>query len=232
MSKKLGEIRTAIYCLAGLSLVSLIAPVHASECLSSPGASAPGRHWFYWTDRISKQRCWFAKEAEISGRYRAGERSSLRDQSSGGNEQALPVAPIEAESSVKSWFSSNFPTWDGWGSGTEALEPAPNEATPPRTPSGNERNHAKASQQSKQKHESERAKRQAAHKYARVLKTGSDKDVPDAAFEFEQNWRKVMEAVGEKNVHSPRADVEEWQKALYEEFLVWRTKKIMFGYDD
>jgi hypothetical protein len=41
-----------------------------------------------------------------------------------------------------------------------------------------------------------------------------------------------MEAVGAKDVLTPRTDVEDWQKALYEEFLVWRTKQIMFGYAD
>jgi hypothetical protein len=193
----------------------------------------------YWTDKISNKRCWFAKErAEIAGRYRAGDSSSPRDQSRGGYEQALPVAPTEAESPVKSWFSSTFPTWDGWGSRTDESEPAPNEATLPQKRSGNERTHLKTSQQSKQKHKSqrvhepERAKPRAAHTFARVLEPAGDKDVPDATFAFEQNWQKVMEAVGAKDVLTPRTDVEDWQKALYEEFLVWRTKQIMFGYAD
>ena len=60
MSKKLSAIGTVI--LAGLFVMPLSAPAYASECLSSPGESAPGRHWFYWTDKISKQRCWFAKK--------------------------------------------------------------------------------------------------------------------------------------------------------------------------
>jgi hypothetical protein len=239
MSKKLDVIRTAIYLLAGLSLVSLSAPAHASECLSSPGESAPGRHWFYRIDKISNKRCWFAKEAaEMAGRYRAGDTSPVRDQSRGGYEQALPVAPTEAASPVKSWFSSTFPTWDGWGSRTEEPEPAPNEATLPRKRSGTERTHLKTSEQTKQKHKSqrvrepERAKQQVAHTFARVLEKAGDKDVPEATVEFEQNWQKVMEAVGKKDVHTPRTDVEDWQKALYEEFLVWRSKQIMFGYAD
>jgi hypothetical protein len=223
-------IPTAICFVAGLSLVSLSAPAHASECLSSPGASAPGRHWFYWTDKISNQRCWFAKEtAEMAGRDRAGSSSSLRNQSSGGYEQALPVAPTEAESPIKSWFSSNFPTWDGWGSRTEAMEAPPDEATLPRKRSGNQRDHVKTSQQSKQRHKSERhvserAKQQAANRFTRVLPTARDKDVPDATFE--------KKAVGEKGVLTPGPDVEDWQKALYQEFLVWRTKQMMFGNGD
>jgi hypothetical protein len=239
MSKKSDVIRTAIYLLAGLALVPLSAPAHASECLSSPGASAPGRHWFYWTDKISNRRCWFAKEtAEIAGRYRSGGSSPVRDQSRWEYEQALPVAPTEAESPVKSWFSSTFPTWDGWDSRTEEPEPAPNEATLPRQRSRNERTHLKTSQQSKQKHRSqrvhepERAKHQAAHTIARVVEGAGDKDLPEATIEFEQNWQKVMEAVGKKPVQTPRTNVEDWQKALYEEFLVWRSKQIMFGHAD
>jgi hypothetical protein len=150
----------------------------------------------------------------------------------------LPVAPTEAESPVKSWFSSTFPTWDGGGSRTEPLEAAPNEAALPRKRSVNERNHLKTSQQSKQKHKSqrvrepERAKQQVAHTFARVFEKAGDKDVPDATVEFEQNWQIVMEAVGKKDVHTPRTDVEDWHKALYEEFLIWRIKQIMFGYAD
>jgi len=239
MSKKLDVIRTAIYLLAGLSLLSLSAPAHASECLSSAGESAPGRHWFYRTDKISNKRCWFAKEtAEMAGRYRGGDTSPVRDQSRGGYEQALPVAPTEAESPVKSWFSSTFPTWDGWGSRNEEPEPAPNEATLPRKRSRNERTHLKTSEQTKQKHKSqrvhepERAKHQAAHTIARVFEKAGDKDVLEATVEFEQNWQKVMEAGGKKTVHTPRTNVEDWQKDLYEEFLVWRSKQIMFGYAD
>jgi hypothetical protein len=41
-----------------------------------------------------------------------------------------------------------------------------------------------------------------------------------------------MEAIGEKDVATLRADLEDWQKALYEEFLVWRVKQIMFSYAD
>jgi hypothetical protein len=129
---------------------------------------------------------------------------------------------------------ATFPTWDGWDSRTEALEPAPNEATLPRKRSGNERNHLKTSQQSKQKHKSQRVHEpeRAKQTFARVVETAGDKDVPDATVEFEQNWQKVMDAVGKKDVLTPRTDVEDWQKALYEEFLVWRSKQIMFGYAD
>jgi hypothetical protein len=224
MSNKLDEIRIAIYLLAFLSLVSISSPAHASECLSSPGKSAPGRHWFYWTDKVSKQRCWFAKET-------AGRDSN---QSSGGYEQALPVVPTEAESPVKSWFSSNFPTWNGWVASTEAEEAAPNEATLPRKRAANERN-VKTSQQSKQKHNSERhvsgrTRQKATQRVGRVPETAGHKDVPDATFEFDKNWQSVIDAVREKDVR--RTEVEEWQRALYEEFLVWRTKQIMFGYGD
>jgi|SRR5689334_22005353 len=236
MSKKLSAIGTVI--LAGLFVMPLSAPAYASECLSSPGESAPGRHWFYWTDKISKQRCWFAREAaEKTARYRSEDGSSLTNPSSGGYQQALPVAPTEAESPVKSWFSSNFPTWNGWGSRTEAEEAVPTEATVLRERSEEPRKRVKTSQKTNQKQKSERhvperTKQKAAQRVARASGTARQKDAPVATFEFDKNWQNVMEAVREKDVLTRRTEVEDWQKALYEEFLVWRTKQIMFGYGD
>jgi hypothetical protein len=234
MTKKVNVTGTVISLLA--VVVPLSAPAYASECLSSPGESAPGRHWFYWTDKVSKQRCWFAKEAaEKPARYRSEDGSFLRNQSSGDYQQALPVAPTEAESPVKSWFSSNFPSWNGWGSRTEAEEAAPTEATLPQKRSESARKHVKTFQQTKQKHKferhvSERTKQKVALRVARVPETAGRKDGPVARFEFDKNWQSVMDAVREKDVLTGRTEVEDWQKALYEEFLVWRTKQIMFGY--
>jgi hypothetical protein len=238
MSKKLSVIGTVISLLTGLFVGPLSAPAYASECLSAPGESAPGRHWFYWTDKVSKQRCWFANEAaERTARYRSEDDSSLRNQNSGGYQQPLPIAPTEAESPVKSWFSSNFPAWNGWGSRTEAEEAAPTEAMLLRKRSEDARKHVKTSQQTKQKHKSERrvserTKQKAAHRVAQVPEPAGHKDGPVATFEFDKNWQNAMDAVREKDVLTGRTEVEDWQKALYEEFLVWRTKQIMFGYGD
>jgi hypothetical protein len=115
------------------------------------------------------------------------------------------------------------------GIGDDAFSAEAGQVGTGRKRSGNQRDHVKTSQQSKQRHKSERhvserAKQQAANTFTRALPTARDKDVPDATFE--------KKAVGEKGVLTPGPDVEDWQKALYQEFLVWRTKQMMFGNGD
>ena len=65
--------------------------------------------------------------------------------------------------------------------------------------------------------------------FARILEAAGDKLVPDPMVELtEEAQIAAIEAVGEKDVITPRIDLEEdWQKALYEEFLVWRSKQVM-----
>jgi len=74
-----------------------------------------------------------------------------------------------------------------------------------------------------------RAREQLATLFARILEAAGDKLVPDPMVELtEESQIAAIEAVGEKDVITPRIDLEEdWQKALYEEFLVWRSKQVM-----
>ncbi len=214
MSKQCPVFRTPIFLLASLFTTSISASAHAAECLSSPNsASTPGTHWYYWTDKKTNQRCWFLKDtAESPGRY------APENTSSG---QALSVAPTESESSVKSWFSSSFPALGGsggWGSSTETREQPPTEGPLTGKRTGNDRVQPNTSQQSKQKNKpepvgSERAQNESArvqHPSAKIT-------------------ARLLEAAGDKSVPEPRTNLEEWQKTLYEEFLVWRAKQLMFG---
>jgi hypothetical protein len=229
MSKQSPIIRTPILLLASLFTISISATAHASECLSSPNAApAPGMHWYYWTDKKAHRRCWFVKEkAESPAAYAPENTSSFSSQSGGGSEQALSVAPMENESWVKDWFSSTFPSLGSsgeWGSSAERGDPPVSELPVTRKHLRNDRTQLKKPQKNKSEHvrsqraqnESTRAQHRSAKLPVRLLEAAGDR------------LKSVIETVGEKHVVTPRTDLEEWQRALYEEFLIWRTKKLMF----
>ncbi len=245
MSKQSPIIRTPILLLASLFTISISATAHASECLSSPNAaSAPGTHWYYWTDKKAHRRCWFVKEkAESPAGYAPENTSSFSSQSGGGSGQAPSVAPMENESWVKDWFSSTFPALGGsggWGSSTEMGEPPVSELPVTGKHLRNDRTQLKKPEQSKQKNKSEhvrseraqnestRAQHRSAKLPVRLLQAAGDKYVPDATLKLQQDRQKsAIEALREKGAVTPRG-LEEWQRALYEEFLVWRTRQLMF----
>jgi hypothetical protein len=63
-----------------------------------------------------------------------------------------------------------------------------------------------------------------------ILEAAGDKDVPDAATNLSAEEQKTaLEAVGDKDVFAPRTELtQDWQKELYEQFLEWRIKQLMF----
>jgi hypothetical protein len=246
MSQQCPMTRTPILLLASLFTISICATAHAGECLSSPNvASTPGKHWYYWTDKNAHRRCWFVKEnAESPRGYAPEDTSSLSSQSGRASGQALSVAPIENESWVQDWFSSTFPSLGGsgrWGSSTEKREPPVSELPVTGKYLRKDITQLKKPEQSKQKNKSEhvrsehaqnestRAQHRSARLPVRLLEAASEKYVPDAALKLQQDRQKsAIKAVGRKDVITPRTDLEEWQRALYEEFLVWRTKQLIF----
>ncbi len=244
MSKQSPIIRTPILLLASLFTISISATAHASECLSSPNAaSAPGTHWYYWIDKKTHRRCWFVKEkSESPGGYAPENTSSFSSQSGGGSGQAPSVAPMENESWVKDWFSLTFPALGGsggWGS-TERGEPPITEPPvagkhlrkditqlkkPNRSKQKNKSEHVRSE---RAQNESTRAQHRSAKLPVRLLQAAGDKYVPDATLKLQQDRQKsAIEALREKGAVTPRG-LEEWQRALYEEFLVWRTRQLMF----
>ena len=233
MSKQCPMIRTPMLLLASLFTISISATAHAGECLSSPNAaSAPGTHWYYRTDKTAHRRCWFVREkAESPTGYAPENTSSFSRQSGGGSGQALSVTPMENESWVKDWFSSTFPALGGsagWGSSTERREPPVTELPLTEKHIGKDRTQLKKPEQSKQKNKSEHVRSQRAQNESTRAQHRSAK-LPVRLLEAAGDRRKsAIETVGEKDVVTPRTDLEEWQRALYEEFLVWRTKQLMF----
>src|ERR1700682_233315 len=62
MSKQFGSIALAAAVLvAGAGAQSNIARA-AEECLAAPNARPPqGSHWYYRTDRVKQQKCWYLR---------------------------------------------------------------------------------------------------------------------------------------------------------------------------
>ena len=230
--------------LAGIT-ASFNISAYAAECLAAPNAqSLPGTRWYYRIDRETSQRCWYLED--MRGSRPASESPAT---TSAGSEPASS-APAESESSISAWFSSKLAAITGAGRSslsTEMREPPAGGPSVTRKRQDSERTELRKFQQSKleqgkpeqgkseqSKPEPEqggpaRAREQLATLFARILEAAGDKLVPDPMVELtEQSQIAAIEAVGEKDVITPRIDLEEdWQKALYEEFLVWRSKQVM-----
>jgi hypothetical protein len=253
MSEKSTIIAITICSLAGLLTVSASITAHAAECLAAPNAqSGPGTHWHYRIDQTTKQRCWYLKDLRGSSRSSSGSESPAASNPpprGAGSELGVSAAPAEGESSIAAWFSSKWAALTGagkTGSTTEVGELSTSESSSTRKRSTNERTDLRKPQQSKseqikseqikseqgksQREEGETARAQDRFSklFVRILEAAGDKPVPNAV-ELAEDWQTLaIEAVGEKDVATPRIDLEEdWQRALYEEFLVWRSKQLM-----
>ena len=251
MAKRYSIIGATICSLAGLLTVSFNVTAYAAECLAAPNAqSPPGAHWRYRIDQATSQRCWYLKD--LRGSRSASEGPATTSAPSGaGSEPAQSAAPAENESSITAWFSSKIAALTGVGrssSSTETREPPASAPSVTRKRQDSERTELRRPQPSKSEQEvkseqskseqskSEReqagvalARERLATLFARILEAAGDKLVPDPMVELtEEAQIAAIEAVGEKDVITPRIDLEEdWQKALYEEFLVWRSKQVM-----
>jgi len=239
MSEKYTIVSTTICSLAVLFTASVSIKASAAECLSAPNAqSRPGTHWYYRTDRTTNQRCWYLKDVSGSSPSRPASESAAP--SNGGPGVAASPASTESESPIKAWFFSTFATLSGRASSsTETAEPSTSAPSVTRRPPESERTELKKPQQSKsepqikseqsksQREQSEptRAQGRSSQLALAILEAAGDKLVPNSPPELTTS---ALEAAGDKDVVPPRADLEhDWQKALYEEFLVWRTIQLL-----
>ena len=124
---------------------------------------------------------------------------------------------------------------------TEGAEPSTSGPSSIRKRPANERTELRKPQQSKSEQikseqgksqreqgESARAQDRFSALFVRILEAAGDKPIPNPVELAEDRQTLAIEAVGEKDVAIPRIDLEEdWQRALYEEFLVWRSKHLM-----
>jgi flagellar biosynthesis GTPase FlhF len=250
MSEKRAAVLVTSCLIAGLLTVSSSVTAGAAECLSGPNAqSGPGTHWRYRIKHATGQRCWYLKRVGQAARPRLAPESpaTSRAPRSGGSEPApASEASTEKSSSIRAWFSSTFAAFTGLGrsiSNTETNEaPANDNAATSKQPNS-ERAEQKKSQQSKLEQQSksgqskpEKEKSDTARSSSRtaslqvILEAAGDKDVPDATTNLSAEEQKTaIEAVGDKDVFAPQTELaQDWQKELYEQFLEWRVKQLMF----
>jgi flagellar biosynthesis GTPase FlhF len=249
MSKRRAAVVVTSCLLAGLLTISSGAIAEAAECLSGPNAqSGAGTHWRYRINHSTGQRCWYLKRVGESARPRRSSESLATPGTprSSGTEPAAPAEASTEKSSIRSWFSSTFSAFTSLGrsaTNTEANEAPANDNSAASKQPNSERAEQKKSQQSKLEQQSksgqskpEKEKSDTARSLSRtaslqvILEAAGDKDVPDATTNLSAEEQKTaIEAVGDKDVFAPQTELaQDWQKELYEQFLEWRVKQLMF----
>jgi len=251
MFERHAAIAVASCLLAGLLTVSSSVTAGAAECLSAPnGQSGPGTHWRYRIRHATGERCWYLKRVGEAARSRPTSESAAtpRTPRSGSSEPAAPAEAATEKSSIRSWFSSTFAAFTALGRSATTAETteAPANDAASKQP---ERTEQKKSQQSKLEQQAkpsqskpEKEKSETARSPNRtaslqvILEAAGDKDVPGAATDLsEEQKRTAMEAVGEKDVFASQTvreqdwqnELEDWQRELYEQFVMWRIRQLM-----
>jgi hypothetical protein len=175
----------------------------ASGCLSAPDReSGPGTHWNYRINQTTKERCWYLKKVGAHSRSRpTGEAHAKRSRVTR-DVAATPVrtAPVEVAAPAE---SDPFKSW--FAATFNALSGSSAPATETREPVANEAPPPRKRRVSAAERESSKAAR-AQQLPATAAETAANKDATTSA---------DQEA--------------EWQKALYEEFLQWRVKQLLFN---
>ncbi len=252
MSERYAAVAVTSCFLAGLLTVSSSVTARAAECLSAPNAqSGPGTHWRYRVNHATGERCWYLKRVGEAARARPSSESPAisRAPRAGASEPAPPSEAPTEKSSIRAWFSSTFAAFTGLGrsiTNTETNEASTNDNAATSKQPNSERAEQKKSQQSKseqqsksiqtkpEKEKSDTARVQSAPLQVPILEAAGDKFVPGATTEMSEDEKRTdIEAVGEKDVFALQTVLEEdWQKELYEQFLEWRIKQVMFHASD
>ena len=175
----------------------------ASGCLASPNReSGPGTHWNYRINQTTKERCWYLKKVGARSRSRPTNVAHAKRSRVTHDVTATPsrAAPVEVAASAENDYS-----FKSWFSGTfNALSGSNTPTTETRGPAANEAQPPR--------------KRRAATEERSESKAARAQQLPETAKEATEN----------KAVATPSDQQSEWQ-ALYEEFLQWRVKQLLFS---
>jgi len=175
----------------------------ASGCLSAPNReSGPGTHWNYRVNQSTKQRCWYLKKVGAKSRPRPTGVAHAKRSRVTHEVAATPsrAAPVEVAAPAE---NDSFTSW--FAATFNALSGPSVASTDTREPPANEvppprKRHVSAAERT----ESKAARAQ---------------QLPEAA----------RDATEDKGLVAPSDQETEWQKSLYEEFLQWRVKQLMFS---
>jgi hypothetical protein len=173
----------------------------ASGCLSAPNReSGPGTHWNYRINQSTKQRCWYLKKVGGKSRPRPTAVAKVTRPRVTRDVAATPARAAPVEVAAPVENDSSITSW---------FAATFNALSGPSTPSAETRQPAASEAVTPRKRRDATAE-QTESKAARA-----------------QQLPEVKEATEDKAVATP-SDQAEWQ-ALYEEFLQWRVKQLMFS---
>jgi hypothetical protein len=249
--------RAYICLIAGLFTVGVSEAARSLECFPGPDFQPPsGARWQYQADPATKQGCWYVEEPGARSRRRTGtvvhssrpipatsERTSALDAPPSERRDVTPaVAPLP---SIRAWFSSKLSGFtDSFRAyspieteqdATTTLPPTPKrrpaEAMPPRKTerkSSEQRSNVAQRKPVLEKGKSAAAQQRYSTSAVALLETAGDKPVAGVSSRVGHELQKAVEAVGDKDVVTATASTQEdWQRALYEEFLLWRVRQVM-----
>jgi hypothetical protein len=175
----------------------------ASGCLAAPNReSGPGTHWNYRINQATKERCWYLKKVGGQSRPRPTGVANAKRSRVTRDVAAVPsrAAPIEVAAPVE---NDSFKSW--FAATFNALSGPSAPTTEAREPAATEAPPPR--------------KRQISAAERTESKAARAQQLPATA----------VEATADKGAAPPSDQETEWQKALYEEFLQWRVKQLMFS---
>jgi hypothetical protein len=245
MAEAKGSNGISICLAAGLFTVTLSSTSHSAECFPGPDFQSPaGTRWQYQRDSATNKGCWYVEELKARRAARTPTRSGV---ASAALQKTTQMAPQRGERrdmtpAIADWFSPNF--WsradlpDAYSERDQDDLRRP-VLTPERSQGSraisnairdtkDRPNKIAQGKPGREHHASGGAQDRYSISAVARLEAGGDKPVPGLPTPAASNLRKAIEAVGDKDVvPAPAAQKEDWQQALYEEFLRWHLRQVL-----
>jgi hypothetical protein len=245
MSESDRFIASAVCFAASVFTASLSTTSQAVECFPGPEFQPPtGTRWQYRMDSATNKGCWYVEGLDGSGHRAAKTPASPSRPSavSALSKKTTNVAAPQADrrdltSALKDWFSPKVPgatdlpdayldtRQDAVRNPALVRKRTNNKASPGKTEQPNKTAEGKPSgEQAKSGRTQDRYSISATG----LLEAAGDKPVPGLPALAPSDLKTALEAVGDKDVvAAPAEPKEDWQQALYEEFLRWRLRQIL-----
>ena len=242
-------LRATFLCFAaGLFTASSVSLSQAAECFQGPDFQAPpGARWQYQRDAATNKGCWYVEGVKPRRATASATRSprpreasavsqSINKKAAPRDERPeMPPAPTNQWFSPKFWGVAGFPNAYSDSDQEDVKRSAltVERSRGSRAISKAIRNQERQTKIAQRKPTREQHASGAAHDRSAIsalarLEAAGDKPVPGLATPVSQNLKQALEAVGDKDVvPAPAGSNQDWQQALYEEFLEWRLRQVL-----
>jgi hypothetical protein len=205
MSKRNGlPVGAAIGFVVGLFAGALNDSAYAaSGCLTAPNReSGPNTHWNYRINQTTQQRCWYLKK--VGGQSRPRPTAVAHATRARVTREVAATTSRAAPVEVAAPAENDSPIKSWFSATFGALSGSSSPTTEMREPAANE------------------------PPPPRKRRVSTAERTESKAARAQQLPATAKEATEDKDVATPSDQQSEWQKALYEEFLQWRVKQLMF----